>query len=189
MVVALAVLGSASPALAVKVGESLYVKARNTQLKESAEPTAGTLATLQPGRAVTYRGRQAGTPWCLVSVALEKKGEVQGVIFQSSLAVSPPSPEVSRKNPSKPLSPEAFASSGAAIKAVGPGTLEYGQTLPKADSAKQLKELVGRTNRITEAQVAAYLRARDLPDTGVRPVKASGSGKSGRQATPAKGTK
>ncbi len=181
VVLALMWVGGPTPALAVKPGGTLYIKARNTHLKASAEPTASTLAVLQPGMEVTYEGRQGTTPWCQVTAAMEKKGPLRGVIFQSSLAVAPPSMEVSRKNPSKPLSPEAFASSGAAIKAVGPGTLAYGKTLSQSQSAEQLKALVAFTSRITDSQVAAYVQARGQPEGEVRPAKAVKPGRKGKK--------
>ena len=53
-----------------------------------------------------------------MKVAVEKKGTVPGFIYQANLGVSPPAMEVTSKSPGKPLSPEAFASSGAAVKAL-----------------------------------------------------------------------
>jgi hypothetical protein len=143
---------------------TLYIKAKNTHLKASGSPTANTLEVLQPGKAVTYKGRVSGTPWCRVQVALDKKRTVEGFIYQANLAVSPPSMEVTSKNPDKPLSPEAFASSAAAIKALGPGAIAYGKTLKKPEGVEQLIELEQLARSIDDEQVAGYARAGGLPE-------------------------
>ncbi|QRN95437.1 SH3 domain-containing protein [Archangium violaceum] len=142
---------------------TLYIKAKNTHLKASSSPTADTLEVLQPGKAVTYTARVPGSPWCKVRVALNKKGTVEGFIYQANLSVSPPSMEVTSKNPGKPLSPEAFASSAAAIKALGPGAIEYGKTLKKPESVGQLIALEKLARSVDDKQVAEYAQEGGLP--------------------------
>jgi hypothetical protein len=152
-------------ALAVKPPDgTLYVKAKNTHLKASNSPTANTLVVLQPGKAVTYEGKDPGSPWCKVRVATDKKSPLQGFIYQANLSVSPPSMEVTSKHPGKQMSPEAFASSGAAVKALGPGAIAYGKTLPKPESVKQLSDLELLATAVNDAQVAEYARAGGLPE-------------------------
>ena len=160
-------------ALAVKPGGTLYVKAKHTHLKVSSSPTADTLVVLQPGKAVTYNGREGNTPWCKVTVSADKKAPVQGFIYQANLTVSPPSLEVTSKNPGKPLSPEAFASSGAAVKALGPGAIAYGKTLSRPESVQQLIALESLAASVDTAQVAEYARAAGLPEVVGRPQVAS----------------
>ncbi|HEX8435032.1 SH3 domain-containing protein [Archangium sp.] len=155
---------SGGTALAVKAGGTLYVKAKHTHLKASSSPTADTLVVLQPGKDVTYDGRVAGSPWCKVKVAVDKKGTVEGFIYQANLGVSPPSMEVTSKSPGKPLSPEAFASSGAAVKALGPGAIQYGKSLPKPQSVQQLIALEKLAARVDDVQVTEYARAGGLPE-------------------------
>ncbi len=144
--------------------QTLYVKAKNTHLKASNSPTADTLVVLQPGQKVTYEGREGRTPWCRVTAEVEKKGSFSGLIYQANLSLSPPSLEVLSKDPTKPLSPEAFASSGAAIKALGPGALAVGKTLPKDSSAEQLAALVQLAHTVDDARVAKYARVGGLPE-------------------------
>ncbi len=151
-------------ALAVKPGGTLYIKAKHTHLKASSSPTADTLEVLEPGKEVIYDGRVAGSPWCKVKVTTDKKGTLQGFIYQANLGVSPPSMEVTSKNPGKPLSPEAFASSGAAVKALKPGAIRYGKTLPKPQSVDQLIALEELATNITDTQVAEYARQGGLPE-------------------------
>ncbi|WNG50060.1 SH3 domain-containing protein [Archangium minus] len=172
---ALACVATSATALAVPPGGTLYVKAKNTHLKASSSPTANTLVVLQPGKEVTYNGREGTTPWCKVTVSADKKGPVQGFIYQANLAVSPPSLEVTSKNPGKPLSPEAFASSGAAVKALGPGAIEYGKSLSRPESVQQILELEALAKSIDETQVAEYARAGGLPEVVGRPTVASSS--------------
>jgi hypothetical protein len=145
--------------------QTLYIKAKNTHLKASNSPTADTLVVLQPGQQVTYEGREARSPWCRVKVEVEKKGTFTGLVYQANLSLSPPSMEVLSKDPTKPLSPEAFASSGAAIKALGPGAIALGSALDKEASTEQLAKLVQLAHSVDEDQVAEYARG-----AGLRPV-------------------
>jgi hypothetical protein len=176
----LACVATAVPALAVTPGGTLYIKAKNTHVKASSSPTANTLVVLQPGNAVKYDGREGTTPWCKVTVAADKKGStVQGFVYQANLGVSPPSLEVTSKNPGKPLSPEAFASSGAAVKALGPGAIEYGKSLSRPESVGQLIKLEELAASIDTAQVAEYARAGGLPEVVGRPEVAKRPAKKG----------
>ncbi|MGZ3459482.1 MAG: SH3 domain-containing protein [Archangium sp.] len=175
----LACVATTGTALAVAPGGKLYVKAKNTHLKASSSPTADTLVVLQPGKEVQYDGRAGGSPWCKVTVAADKKGTVHGFIYQANLGVSPPSMEVTSKNPGKPLSPEAFASSGAAVKALGPGAIEYGKTLSRPESVQQLIALESLAASIDTAQVAEYARAGGLPEVVGRPELAKRPAKKG----------
>ena len=187
---ALVCVATSGSALAVPPGGTLYIKAKNTHLKASNSPTADTLVVLQPGKAVTYNGREGSTPWCKVTVAADKKAPVQGFIYQANLGVSPPSLEVTSKNPGKPLSPEAFASSGAAVKALGPGAIEYGKSLSRPESVQQLIALESLAKSIDETQVAEYARAGGLPEVVGRPEVASrSSAKPGNRTSSKKGSK
>ncbi|WP_309897149.1 SH3 domain-containing protein [Archangium sp.] len=162
---ALACMMTGGPALAVKPPDgTLYIKAKNTHLKASNSPTADTLAVLQPGKDVTYEGKEPGSPWCKVRVTQEKKSPLQGFIYQANLAVSPPAMEVTSKNPSKPLKAAAFASSAAAIKALGPGAVTYSQTLPVKNTDKQLIALEQLAAKVSDAEVAEYAREGGLPE-------------------------
>jgi hypothetical protein len=176
------------PALAAEQpARTLYVKAKNTHLKASGSPTADTLRVLQPGQPVSYLGREGTTSWHRVSVA-DDKGPLEGFIYQANLSSAPPALEVLSKDPRKPLSPEAFASSGAAIKAIGPGTIEFGKTLEHSESVQQLIHLSELASRIPDADVAAYARAGGLPEvvgsgqvTPPRPAKTQTQKRKGKK--------
>jgi hypothetical protein len=141
---------------------TLYVRAKNTHLKDSIAPTASTRAILQPGEPVLYEGREGTTPWHRVSVEV-KKEKLKGFIYQANLSSTPPSLEITSKQPGKKISPEAFASSGAAVKAVGPGVLAYGEKLPHPEGARQLDALEKLALRLEAKQVSDYARAGGLP--------------------------
>jgi hypothetical protein len=150
----------------------LYVKARNTHLKSTSRPSAQTLAVLQPGAQVTFLGREPGTPWCRVELAAAgKKAAKKGVIFQSNLASSPPAAELSSKQPGAPMDPQAFASSGAAVKALGPGVIDYGQQStdlkPHVEGLKALEDLAAT---VDEAAIAKAAKAKKLHPVVGAPV-------------------
>ncbi|MFY0577749.1 hypothetical protein ACN28S_28615 [Cystobacter fuscus] len=86
---ALVGLSLGGPALAGEPVRTLYVKAKNTHLKDSGSPTADTLRVLQPGHPVSYLGREGTSSWHRVSVAVDK-GALEGFIYQANLSASPP---------------------------------------------------------------------------------------------------
>ncbi|WP_434379982.1 SH3 domain-containing protein [Melittangium boletus] len=141
----------------------LYVKAKNTHLKASSQPSARTLDILQPGHSVTYLGREGTTSWHKVT-SRSPQGTFTGVIYQANLSSSPPSLEVLSAHPDKPISPTAFASSGAAVKALGPGAIAYGQSLSRPESVAQLEALEKVAERLQDDDVAKYARAGGLPE-------------------------
>ena len=143
--------------------QTLYVRAKNAHVKKSIDPSANTLLILQPGDTVGYLGREARTPWHRVSAALKDGKSVEGFVYQANLSTTPPSLEITSKQPGKKLSPEAFASSGAAVKAVGPGVLAYGKELPHPEGAQQLDDLEKLALELRTDQVSAYARAGGLP--------------------------
>ena len=160
-----ATLAVAAPSAPNPKPAVLYVKTKDTHLKNSSKPSATTLLVLQPGAQVTYLGRDGTTPWHQVTAPGTKGAAVQGVIYQANLSSAPPAMEVISKNPDKPLSPQAFASSGAAIKALGPGAINYGKTLPNPESVEQLAALEKLAqNEVSDADVTAYARAAGLTD-------------------------
>src|SRR5580692_354336 len=108
----LGVLGT--PALAVAPGDTLYIRARDTGLMEHATPTSRSIDVLQPGTAVTYVApAPKAVGWHQVDTGQKKRG----FVYQSNLSKQRPSNEVI-KTSATPVDPRAFASSGAATKAL-----------------------------------------------------------------------
>lgn len=154
---ALGLLAGGSTALAVKVGESLYVKAKNTAVKASPAATADTLLVLQPGARVTWNGaHKSAKQWHRVEV----NGK-SGVVFQSNLATKPPATElVAGKKGS--VDAQAFASSGAAVKALGPGAEAYGEQSNSGQAVKDIKALEELAKSVTDAELAAHAKKAGL---------------------------
>ncbi|HXX31634.1 MAG TPA: SH3 domain-containing protein [Myxococcaceae bacterium] len=116
-------LGVAGGALALTAGDKVYVRARDTQVLKKASPTADTVAKLQPGDVVVWRGADKDQPqWHRVDV----QGQV-GFVWFSNLSAKPPDKELlTAPKGSRPVDPQAFASSGAAGKALTEGAIRYG---------------------------------------------------------------
>ena len=150
---AAAALALAGTAIAAKVGDSLYVKAKNTKLLESTSPTAKVLGVLQPGESVTWNGAEADKKWHKVSA---KAGS--GVVFQSNLSATKPSTEVIGSQGSKSVDAQAFASSGAASKALGEGPKEYAKGKDLVKAAADLEAAEGIAKKITNADLSAHAK-------------------------------
>jgi hypothetical protein len=124
----------AAGAWAASRGDTLFVRAKNTHLKKSADATSATLTILQPGDPVSYVGpATAGKGWHDV----QAKG-ADGFIYQSNLSTSKPQLELIGAQQS--VSPEVFASSGAATRGLAEGAKNYG-TVSKAQYARAVKDI------------------------------------------------
>ena len=106
-------------ALAVKPGETLFVKAKNTKVYDKPTASGKVKATLQPGDEVTWDGADKKDP-AFHAVS----GKVKGFAHQSSLSPRKPAGEV-LTNDGAPVSGQAFASSGAATKALTEAGIKY----------------------------------------------------------------
>ncbi|MGQ0506747.1 MAG: SH3 domain-containing protein [Myxococcaceae bacterium] len=165
---ALVALGlmTGSAVAAVRVGGTLFVKARNTKLLASPSPTANVVALLQPGETVVWSGADpANKQFHRVTF-----GGKKGVIFQSNLSTTPPSKELVASQGGKELDPKAFASSGAATKALGETAKEYGeknQDLKAAVGKLQSLEKLARS--VTPAEISDHAKK-----AGIFPVVGGG---------------
>lgn len=153
--VALLALGVSGSALAVKKGGTLYVKAKNTQLLEGAVKGANVLRVLQPGQPVRWLGADPrNKQWHQVEVNGQR-----GVVFQSNLATRPPNMElVASKGGLTAQDAVAFANSGAAVKLLADGPLQYGQQKGVAiqEAMRQLQQLQALANSLQDADVAGH---------------------------------
>src|SRR4051812_13737067 len=110
---AAAALTLAGAAFAVAPGGKLFIRARNTRLQKDSSPTAEVVKLLQPGDEVVWNGADAkDKKWHKVTA-----GSVSGVVFQANLSPKPPNTELLAKTGGG-VNPQAFASSGAATKAL-----------------------------------------------------------------------
>ena len=160
---ALLALGVAGGAFALTAGDRVYVRARDTQVLKKASPTADTLTKLQPGDVVVWRGADKDQPkWHKVDV----QGQV-GFVWFSNLSIKPPDKELlTSPKGSKSVDPQAFASSGAAGKALTEGAIRYGNqdeknkgdlkpTMHEAVRQTLTLEAIAQQRSITELQAQA----------------------------------
>jgi hypothetical protein len=148
-----AVLGigvTVAAAYAATKGDTLFVRAKNTHLKKSADATAATIVILQPGDPVSYVGPAAGGKgWHDV----QAKG-AEGFVYQSNLSTSKPQLELIGAQQS--VSPEVFASSGAATRGLSKGAENYGTvTRSYASAVKDINN---------SEEIALHVRDAELAD-------------------------
>lgn len=144
------VLGSGG--LAVGVGEELYVKAKNTKLFSSPSPTSAVVLLLQPGDKVVWKGSDPKEKrWHHV----DSRGKT-GVIFQSNLSPNPPNMEVLASAGGAEVDPKAFASSGAATKALGDAAMNYGERKGMSEAVLDLDALIAVAGEVSPQEITAY---------------------------------
>jgi hypothetical protein len=174
--VAAAVLVLGLPALAVKVNEKLYVKAKNTRVLASPSPTADVVTVLQPGEQVTWGGADAKhKQWHKVT----GPGGKTGFTFQTNLSTQPPSMElVVDKDGKRKLDSKGFVASGAAVKALSPAAIEYGRGKDDPDFGKAVDDILlleGIAKKVEPQQLAAHAAQAGLfpvvGPQGARPTK------------------
>lgn len=161
LLVAVLALGVAGNALAVTKGGTLYVKAKNTRLMDSAATSANLLQVLQPGQAVTWLGADPrNKQWHQVEVNGRK-----GVVFQSNLSTKKPNMElVAGKDGVTEQDAAAFANSGAAIKLLADGPRQYGQKkgADVKDAMTQLQQLKALTETLKDSDLARHVQQAGL---------------------------
>ncbi len=151
------VLGTTATAVAAKVGDTLFVKAKNTKVVAKASPTANVIAVLQPGDEVVWKGADKKQKrWHKVSV-----GGKNGLVFQSNLTTQKPSMEVVGTS-GEQVDAKAFASSGAATKALGPGAKQYGEKKNLQETVAQIEKLEKQSKEITTKDLAQHEKKNGL---------------------------
>ena len=134
--VAMAVTLLSAPALAVKPGEMLYIRAKDTKLLKDAKATSKEVAKLQPGTEVVWNGADK-TDKTFHSV---KAGAKSGFVLMVNLTPVKPSTEVSGDG--KSIDGHAVASSGAATRALSASAQALAVKKPElAVAGQQVVEL------------------------------------------------
>jgi hypothetical protein len=132
-VVALALI-NASGAWAVAVGGTLYVKSKDTKVLKEAKAGSSAVVTVQPGKEVIWNGADAKDK-SFHSVTVDGK---KGFVLMSNLSPNKVATEIDSSS-GKPMSAQAFASSGAATKALTPAGVNYAKDTPnKAEAASEI---------------------------------------------------
>ncbi|MEW5742341.1 MAG: SH3 domain-containing protein [Myxococcota bacterium] len=124
--VALLVAGAAG---AVGKGGSLFIKTKDAKLLEKADPKAKVLGTMKPGEEVKWEGADPGNK--MFHKVIISNGKT-GYTLQQNLSPSKPQMEVASDD-GKPIDAQAFASSGAATKALSEAALKYNEKKGTAD--------------------------------------------------------
>jgi hypothetical protein len=151
----------AGAAWALSLGDRVYVRGRDVALLKSTAPTAATLTKLQPGDPVVWRGPDRDKPrWHRVEV----KGKT-GFVYYANLSVTPPAAELlSSPDGTRSVDAQAFASSGAAGKALTEGAIRYGtqDEKNKGEQHPTMREAVRQTQTLeaiaqhrTDAELSA----------------------------------
>ena len=155
LVVVVAVMAVGGTALAVSKGGTLYVTSRNARLQKDSSPTSSVLQLLQPGQEVVWQGADAANKqWHKVTV-----GGKSGVVFQANLSPNKPSSEmVAAHEAGKPIDPQAFASTGAATKAVSEAGLKYAEGKKMTIEPQQVLVIEALSAQVTPAEVAAHAK-------------------------------
>jgi hypothetical protein len=122
----------AGPALAVSKGGKLYIKSKDTRVLDKADAKGKPVGTLQPGDEVTWNGAD---PTNKQFHAIEA-GKVKGFTLQQNLSPAKPQAELLARDNGAAIDGKAFASSGAATKALNNAALKA------ADKKKTSVELV-----------------------------------------------
>lgn len=157
-------LGLSASALAVGVGEKLFIRAKNTKMLKEPTPASPGVAILQPGDQVTWLGKhEKDKKWHKVRTA----GGKEGVVFQTNLSTTPPSQELSASGAK--LDAQAFASSGAAVRGLSEVGEKYASSQPdlKAE-AEKLRELERLAKQVQQnpKEIAAHNKAVGLVVAG-----------------------
>ncbi|WP_407692861.1 SH3 domain-containing protein [Pyxidicoccus xibeiensis] len=162
MVAVALALGLPGLAGAVKVGGTLYVKAKNTRVMVSPSPTDNAVVILQPGDTVKWEGADAtNKQWHRV----EAPGGKKGFVFQTNLSTTRPNMEiVVDPNGKQTMDPKKFVASGAAVKALSPGAEKYGNG-KKGDYAKavsDIKAVEALAKAVSTEAIAAHVEEAGL---------------------------
>lgn len=153
---AIALIG-ASGAWAVAKGGTLYIKSKDTKVLKDPKADSKPVTTLQPGAEVTWNGPSDKDKTFHEVTAGGKKG----FVLMTNLSPSKPATEIDSTS-GKPMSAQAFASSGAATKALTPAGVTYAQgEVKKTEAAAEIIYAEQHNiNKGTPAAIAA--KAKEL---------------------------
>ncbi|GHG87543.1 SH3 domain-containing protein [Comamonas sp. JC664] len=159
---ALLALGLPAVATAAKVGDPLYVKAKNTRVLSTPSGSVDAVAVLQPGEKVTWGGADAKhKQWHRVTTATGKKG----FVFQTNLSTTPPNMELVTDGGGKQqVDPKKFVASGAAVKALSPGAERYGKDKGgnHGKAVADIQALEKLAKSVSTKDIAAHVTAAGL---------------------------
>lgn len=153
---ALALVMSSSLAFAVNIGDQLYVRAKDTPVLKDATAKSAKIATLQAGEAVTWLGPSEKNK--VLHKVTTSQGKT-GYVTMSSLSPSKPMQEFDAST-GAPMSPQSFASSGAASKSYPQPTTRAGS--PQEQEALEFLQRAEEINRTAGTPTALETKRREL---------------------------
>lgn len=143
-----------APAWALKDGDTVYVRARNTKWLAKPDAGAPVKRTLRAGDALTWRRAAAGN-FHEVQPGAEKK---TGFVYFANLALQPLRDE-RRETARTRVDTEAFVSSGAAIRGLTQGATQLAATdAALGEAATSLRALAALQAGVTDDEFDAQLR-------------------------------
>lgn len=151
----------AAPAWAVKVGDTLYIRSKDTKVVKAAKPNAPAVTVLQPGAEVVWQGADK-TDKQFHSV---KAGAKQGFVLQANLTPSKPATELSGDG--KSIDAHALASSGAATRALSEaGQMQASKSPDLTTAGKQVVLLELINDKVTDKDIIEHAAKQKLPKAG-----------------------
>jgi len=158
LIIGLAVAAAlaAGAALAVKPGETLYIKTKDAKVLDKADAKAKTVGTLNPGAAVKWNGADKKNKLFHEVVATTDKGELHGYTLQQNLSPNKPASEFATSD-GKAIDAEAFKSSGAATKALSESALKYAKAESLLTLAQGVLSAESVAQKVDVAEAQAYV--------------------------------
>ena len=160
----------------LRSGGTVYVRVKNTRIFHKPDASSEPMGPpVQPGTALIWHGKVKGAdlPWQQISLHGRR-----GYVLGSNLSLTKPSDELTVSSASEGnLDADEIASSGDAVKALGPGAKAYGQKLknetvvPQIETLEKIGVAVGNDPKRLET-----LQAKNgLNPAGIAPVKKGGA--------------
>lgn len=155
------VLLSAGGAWAVSKGGKLFIKSKDTKVLKEPKAGASAVATLQPGKEVVWNGTsEKDKRFHDISVDGKK-----GFVLMSNLSPHQPQTEIDAST-GKPMSAQAFASSGAATKALTPAGVKYAQASGVKESEAAAEIIYAEEhNKAKGTPAAIAVKAKELGES------------------------
>ena len=144
-------------ASAFAADKTLYIRSKDTKIFSKADLKGAPVATLQPGDEVTWKGAD---PKVKTSHKVVTKASKEGFTVQANLTTQKPTGERLAADDGKAIDAQAFASSGAATKALSDAGLKY------AGQKKGLEELT--KGLMTAEGIAASVKEKDINSVATR---------------------
>lgn len=152
----------AASAWAIKAGDTLYIRSKDTSLLKSASASSSVMTKLQPGSEVTWNGVDAANKQFHKVKAANGK---EGYVLQVNLTNAKPSAEIAADG--KPTTMSSLASSGAATRTLSEAGQKQATKNPDMTKAgKQVVLLEGINDKITAKDLVEFAKKQGLPKAG-----------------------